>query len=90
MTWLMQFLFGMFLAYLLFSPKLRNFIFGLLLWIVRPPNPPKKRIVRRVRKNNILSKSTELEIGNKNGIPVDETELDKWLSKNGDLRKVNQ
>jgi len=88
--WIVQFLLGMFLAYLLFSSKFRGFLFGFLLWLLRPPDPPKRIIIRRVRKNNILTRVKDLEIGNNNGIPVDETELDKWLSKNGDLRKVNQ
>lgn len=93
--WLLQFLFGMFLAYLLLSPRLRHWIFR------RNHSPSLQSRVNEEEKRESKSQSTPItykpEIENKEipryqsgAVFTTEDELAKWLRINPELREINK
>lgn len=83
--WLLEFLFGMFLAYLLMSPRLRHFLFHRN----HTPNiqtriEAEEKRERKVAPPNILLRNGhEVEVD-------DDSEIQKWLNKNPELEKLNR
>ena len=88
--WLIKFLSGMFLAYYIMSSRLRHFVNGFVIWFIRPPQPPKRKIKRLIRTEPILSKVNELELGShKNGVVLEDDKLEEWFNNNPDLKEAN-
>jgi hypothetical protein len=83
--WLLEFLFGMFLAYLLLSPRLRHFLFC---------RNHTSSIQNRVEAEEKREQRVSLPpIPNRNGHELkvnDATVINKWLSDNPELEKINR
>ncbi len=80
--WLLEFLIGMFLAYLLLSKRLRNFIFrrNHTTDIQSRVDDEEHRELKSLPK---LSRK-------KNVVEVEDGEVDRWMSENPDLKNANK
>ncbi len=104
MLWLLQFLFGAFLAYYSISPRLRGFINHLIMRLFRRVKPFVGASYPKVKFRYVLEDNKEAEeigepleletepikLGAKHGIFVGEEKIQEWLRANPDLVKVNK
>lgn len=86
--WLLEFLFGILLAYLIMSPKLRHFLFH------RNHTPKiQDRVEAEEKRETIEHKVSLPPLPDRNGHELklnDATEVNKWLKQNPELAELNR
>ncbi len=102
MLWLVQLFIGMFFGFYAISPRLRGFINGSIVKLVRRGHHTevaRPKIIARyvledeeVREHSGLTDGLATEpvtLGSRKGIEVGEDMLEKWMAENPDLVKSN-